>query len=76
LVLRVDLGVGGTVIVSGSRAVPSQSYDGWVGDLGVIVIWVGTWDRGFNYGVSDFCFSFKNTSRVSSTPTLIYKSSL
>jgi hypothetical protein len=35
-VLRVDLGVGGAVISSGSRARPSHSCDGWVGDLGEV----------------------------------------
>jgi hypothetical protein len=34
--LRVDLGVGGPVIVSGSLTRPSDSCDGWVCDLGVV----------------------------------------
>ena len=34
--LRVGLGVGGAVIVSGSCARPSHSYDGWVCDLGAV----------------------------------------
>jgi hypothetical protein len=35
--IRVDLGVGGVVIVSGSCTHESYSCDGWVGDLGVVV---------------------------------------
>jgi hypothetical protein len=35
---------------------------GWVGGR-LNDIWVGTWGRGFRGGASDFCFSFKNTSR-------------
>ena len=34
LVLCVGLGVGGSVVVSGSCVPPSYSCDGWVGDLG------------------------------------------
>jgi hypothetical protein len=34
--LRVGLDVSGVVIVSGSRAHPSHSCDGWVGDLGTV----------------------------------------
>jgi hypothetical protein len=34
--LRVGLGVGRALIVSGSRTRPSHSCDGWVGDLGVV----------------------------------------
>ena len=34
--LSVDLGVGRSLIVSGSRTRPSHSCDGWVGDLGVV----------------------------------------
>ena len=61
-VVRVGLGVGGTVVTSGSRDRPSHSCDGWVCELGgrLIDIWVGTWVRGFHCGDSDFCFSFKN----------------
>jgi hypothetical protein len=35
-VLSVDLGVGRTLIASGSRTRPSHSCDGWVCDLGVV----------------------------------------
>jgi hypothetical protein len=35
-VLRVDLGVSGTVVTSGSRDRPSHSCDGWVCDLVVV----------------------------------------
>ncbi len=35
-VFRVDLGVGGEVVDSGSRPCPSHSCDGWVCDLGVV----------------------------------------
>jgi hypothetical protein len=34
---RVDLGVGGAVIASGSRTRPTHSCDRWVFDLGVVV---------------------------------------
>ena len=34
--LRVDLGVGGSVVASGSRTCASHSCDGWVCDLGVV----------------------------------------
>ena len=34
--LRVGLGVGRALIVSGSRTRPSHSCDGWVCDLGVV----------------------------------------
>ena len=34
--LHVGLGVGRTLIGSGSRTRPSHSCDGWVGDLGVV----------------------------------------
>jgi hypothetical protein len=33
---RVDLGVGGSSIVSGSRSHPTHSCDGWVCDLGAV----------------------------------------
>ena len=36
-VLSVGLGVGGSVVVSGSHVHPSHSCDGWVCDLGVVV---------------------------------------
>ena len=35
-VLCFDLGVGRTLIVSGSHTRPSHSCDGWVCDLGVV----------------------------------------
>jgi hypothetical protein len=34
--LRVDLGVSGTAVTSGSRTRPSHSCGGWVCDLGVV----------------------------------------
>ncbi len=36
--LRVGLGVSGADITSGSSVRPSHSCDGWVGDLGVVVV--------------------------------------
>ncbi len=34
----------------------------WFGYGGCLIdIWVGTWDRVFHSGTSEFCFSFKNT---------------
>ena len=46
-VLRVGLGVGGTVITSGSRARPTHSCDRWVCDLGVVgVSSIFGWVRG------------------------------
>jgi hypothetical protein len=46
-VLRIGLGVGGTVIVSGSNTRPSHSCDGWVCDLGTVgVSSIFGWVRG------------------------------
>ena len=56
--LSVGLGVGGVIIVSGSRTRPSHSCDGWVCDVGVVG------DRGLGWGDVDFCFSFRISARA------------
>ena len=64
---RVDLGVSGSAVVSGSSAHPSYSCGGWVCDLGVVVsslIFGLIRGKGFHCGTSDICFSFKNAVRA------------
>ncbi len=76
--LNVGLGIGRSLITSGSRTCPSPSCDGWVCDLGVVGapfdIRVVTYDRGLSWGVTDFCFSFrlKGFNRHLSTVSVVH----
>ncbi len=66
--LHVGVGVGGAAIASGSRARPTHSCDGWVGDLGAVgASSIFGWIRrpgAFAAVLPTFSFSFKNAARA------------